>query len=79
MRWLSDVTRNRLEDAMLNEVLQQSEDLLAAAGRASAQATQAIEEANDAADLQARSEAEQQATEAQETVRAELTDLGRPA
>lgn len=67
--------RNRLEDAMLNDVLQQSGDLLDAANRASTQATEAIEKANDASDLNERTESERDAREAQETVRAELTDL----
>lgn len=59
--------QNRLTDEMLDQVLEQGSDLLAAASRASAAATEAIEGEGP--------EAQRDASEAQDTVRAELTDL----
>lgn len=63
---------NRLSDAVLKSVLEQGEDLLAAALRASTEATEASERAH--AD-QTSTTAPEEAIAAQETVRAELTDF----
>ena len=63
---------NRLSDSVLENVLEQGEDLLTAALRASTEATDASERAHTE---QAPTTAPEEAAAAQETVRAELTDL----
>ncbi len=67
--------RNRLEDQVLDEVLQQASDLIEAAERSSSQATESIEDANTSRDQEDRADAEAIAGEFKEEVQAELTDL----
>jgi hypothetical protein len=73
----ADMERNRLDDAQLAELLQQSADLLEYAGRAANRAVEAIEQrrAETRDEEVAPDEADRPIDEAQQEVRDELADL----
>jgi hypothetical protein len=74
----AQLDRNRLDDEALTELLGQTRDLLAYAGRAANEAVEAIEQrAEEDAGREDNDEADQPVVEAQQKVRDELGDLIR--